>query len=240
VLELLWKEIEPAQQLIDASLREVLSPHRRGLPASGFNREVIDEIHHFRRHFRSDLIPPVPNDFPNRRRSRRHAQAETTWTFLILHNLARLQGETGFFADSQSLPFLLAVDFLLPELTEPEEFPERACLLNALHMHTYITWTHDPQRQAHHFFLQAVLMDYLGKPQLRQDNLHYALNLTHLQDHSFLTKVQAYIFSLLDAGQDEEAKRFLLRLYRHAPEPYLAELQEMLDHAQGASSGQGR
>jgi len=44
---------------------------------------------------------------------------------------------------------------------------------------------------------------------------------------------------LLDAGQDAEAKRVLLRLYRQAPESYLAELQEMLDHVQGASAGLG-
>ena len=235
VLELLWKEIEAAHRLTDTSFREVLNPHRRGLPASGFDRQVIDEIRHFRRHFRSDLIPPVPDDFPNRR-GRRQAQAETTWTYLVLDNLARLQGDTGFFADGRSLLFLLAIDFLLPELTEPADAAERACLVNALYMHTFITWTHDPQRQAHHFFLQAVLMDALGKPRLRRDNLRYALNLTDIEDHSFLTKAQAYVFSLLDAGQDEEAKRFLLRLYRHAPETYLAELQEMLDHVQGASS----
>lgn len=120
VLELLWKEIDAPQWPIDATLREVLNPHRHGLPESGFDREVIDEIRHFRRHFRSDLIPSVPDDFPNRRRRRRHAQAETTWTYLILNNLARLQGDTGFFADSQSLLFLLAIDFLLPELADLE------------------------------------------------------------------------------------------------------------------------
>ena len=126
-------------------------------------------------------MPPVPEQLPTRKGAKRAAQAETVWTYLVLDNLARLQGDTGFFADTQSLLFLLAIDFLLPELTDGAETAERDCLLNALYMHTFITWTHDPQRQAHHFFLQAVLMDALGHPRLRQENLHYALNLTQLE-----------------------------------------------------------
>src|SRR5579883_2557156 len=67
VLDLLWKQIEAGRHLADAPFRAVLDPHRRSLPASGFDAEVIDEIRHFRRHFRSGLIPPVPDSFPTRR-----------------------------------------------------------------------------------------------------------------------------------------------------------------------------
>jgi hypothetical protein len=232
VLELLWKEIETSARQTKIPLLEVLDPGRTSISGSGINADVIEEIRHFRRHFRgSDLIPAVPEDF-SVRKGRLRAQAETTWTYLIIENLAHLRGETGFIADTQSLLFLLAIDFLLPGLEDAGDVSAKDCLINALYMHTFISWTQDPQRQAHYFFLQAALMDYLGKPQLCQENLLISLNLTHLEDHSFLTKVQGYIFSLLDAGEMEEAKRFLMKVYRYAHESYLAELQEMIDNVQ--------
>jgi hypothetical protein len=230
VLELLWKEVEASARQTKIPFLEVLHPDRNSLSGSGPNTNVIEEIRDFRKHFHgNDLIPPVPEGFPARK-GRLRAQAETVWTYLILENLAQLRGETGFFADTQSLLFLLAVDFLLPGLEDAGDVAARDCLINALYMHTFITWTQDPERQAHHFFLQAALMECLGQPRLQRDNLLYSLRLTHLEDHSFLTKVQAYVFSLLDGGEHDEAKRFLMKLYRHAPESYLAELQEMLDN----------
>jgi len=231
VLELLWKELdglEPRPPFFEA-----LNPNRSSISTSGFNTEVIEEIRHFRKHFHgNDVIPPVPHKLSVRKSGRSRAQAETAWTYLILENLAHLEGETGFLADTQSLLFLLAIDFLLPVLDDAGDSEARDCLLNALYMHTFVTWTQDPQRQAHHFFLQAALMDYLGRPELSRDNLLYSLNITPVEDHSFLTKVQAYVFSLMDSGDNDEAKRFLMKLYRHAPESYLAELQEMIDNLQ--------
>jgi hypothetical protein len=233
VLELLWKEVDAPEPR--PPFFGILNPDRSSIPSSGFNTEVIDEIRHFRRHFQGhDLIPPVPEEFSTRKSGRLRAQAETTWTYLVLENLARLRGETGFFADSQSLLFLLAIDFLLPGLDSAGDSEARDCLINALYMHTFVTWTQDPQRQAHHFFLQAALMDYLGSPELRRENLRYSLNITPIEDHSFLTKVQAYVFSLIDSGENDEAKRFLMKLYRNAPEAYLAELQEMIDEVQNS------
>jgi hypothetical protein len=230
VLELLWKEVEGSARLVKFPLLEALDPDRNGSSAPALNTAVIEEIKHFRRHFRgNDLIPPVPEEFPPRK-GRSRAQAEIAWTYLILDNFAELRGAAAFFADTQSLLFLLAIDFLLPNLEEDEA--AKNCLINALYMHTFISWTQDPQQQAHFFFLQATLMDYLGLPQLCRDNLLYSLNLTHLEDHSFLTKVQAYVFSLLDAGENDQAKRFLMKLYRCAPESYLAELQDMIDNVQ--------
>ena len=241
ILELLWKEIEGSQGLKESRFVQILRPSRASLAPSGFTAEVIDEIRHFRKHFRgSDLIPPVPEELSTRKSGRLLAQAETVWTYLILGNLAQLQGETGFFADTQSLLFLVAVDFLLPSLEDAEDSSVEACLINALYMHTFVTWTQDPQRQAHHFFLQAVLMDYLGDPQLKRDNLYSSLNLSHLEDHSYLTKVQAYVFSLIDCGENEAAKKFLMKLYRHAPEGYLSELEEMIDAAQGYARARGK
>lgn len=232
VLGLLWKEVETSARLSKIPFLEVLQPHRSSIAVSGLNQDVIEEIKHFRKHFRgNNLMPAVPESFPTRK-GRLRAQAETAWTYLVLDNLVQLRGETGFFADSQSLLFLVAIDFLLPGLEDAGDAAARDCLINALYMHTFISWTQDPQRQAHFFFLQAALMDYLAQPRLQRDNLLYSLNLTHLEDHCFLTKVQAYVFSLLDTGEAEEAKRFLMKLYRYAPESYLAELQDMIDSVQ--------
>jgi hypothetical protein len=234
VLTLLWEEITTSERPLKVSFQEALYPDRNRLGKNGYNREALDAIADFRRHFDGNgIIPKMPTELPNGKASKLLARAETTWTYLILPSLAKLSGESGFFADTLSLLFLVTIDFLLPELRQHGHEREHACVINALYMHTHITWTLDPERQAHHFFLQAVLMDYLGRRRLRQENLLQSLQLTPLEDHSFLTKVQAYVFSLLDAGEARSARNFLLDLYRRAPQEYLAEIGEMLEQAQG-------
>jgi hypothetical protein len=230
-LELLWQEVRDSAGRL--SFQEVLRPDRNGLPHSGLNEQVTAEIRAFRQHFQGGgSIPEVPETSSAHKGGRLAARAEAAWTYLVLGNLAKLSGETGLLADSQSLLFLVAVEFLLPGLERARLEVCRRYLVNALYMHTFITWGQDPQRQAHHFFLQGVLMDYLQRPDLRRENLFYSVSLTHLEDHSFLTKVQAYVFSLLDSAREAEARNFLMRLYRHSPESYLEELQEMLDTVQ--------
>jgi hypothetical protein len=230
VLNLLWDEIAISNRPLHVPFHEALNPHRHHAGESDFSQEVFDEIVDFRHHFRGDgIIPDMPKELPKDKRVKLLVQAETTWTFLIMQNLAEVRGDVGFFADTQSILFLVAVDFLLPQLRDRGYEPEHACLVNALYMHSYITWTQDPQRQAHHFFLQAVLMNYLGHPGLRRENLLQALRVTPLEDHSFLTKVQAYVFSLMDDGDYRLARNFLLELYRRAPEAYLQEIGEMID-----------
>ena len=72
-------------------------------------------------------------------------------------------------------------------------------------------------------------MDSLGQPTLRQENMLQSLRLTPMEDHAFLTKVQAYIFCLADEGFYDAANTYLLNLYRKAPEQYLPEIQEMME-----------
>ncbi len=237
VLTLLWDEITSSEWPLKVSFQEALDPKRSPLGENDYNRVVLDAIADFRRHFDSNtIIPRMPPGLSSVKSSKLLAHAETTSTYVVLPSLAKLSGDSGFFADTLGLLFLVAVDFLLPELSQRRHEREHACLINALYMHTYVTWTLDPERQAHHFFLQAVLMDYLGHRRLHQENLLQSLQLTPLEDHSFLTKVQAYVFSLLDAGETRAARKFLLDLYRRAPQDYLAEIAEMLEQLQGRAT----
>jgi hypothetical protein len=234
VLELLWKEVGGSHGLKELPFGETLRPDRAAIRPSELNEEVLEKLRHFRHHFGGNgLVPPVPDHFAPRKASRLRSRAETTWTYLILASLAELRGDTGLLADTQSLLFLLAADFLLADLERRADDAERSCLVNALYLHTFVPWGEDPQRQAHHFFLQAVLMDHLGRPELRQENLRLALSLTPVEDHAYLTKLQAYVFALLDAERGAEAKKALLSVYRRAPETYLAEIEEMIDGVEG-------
>jgi hypothetical protein len=61
-----------------------------------------------------------------------------------------------------------------------------------------------------------------------EESLRRSLELTPLEDDSYLTKVQDYSYALLDADKTEEAWSFLLSVYRKAPQSYLEELEEMM------------
>jgi hypothetical protein len=143
---------------------------------------------------------PRPEALSEVRRSRLVAQAETTWTYLNLHVLVSLRGETGFFLDTQSLLFLTSVHFLLPALKQSGQQAAHDCLVNGLYMHLFTAWTEQPE---HFFYLQGVLMDYLGNEKETEESLRRSLELTPLEDDSYLTKVQDYSYALLDADKTE-------------------------------------
>ena len=171
---------------------------------------------------------PSPEALSGVRASRLLGQAEATWTYLVLHTLVSLRGEIGFFLDTQSLLFLTAVHYLLPALKEQR--PAHDCLVNALAMHVITAWEGRPD---HFFYLQGVLTDYLGDEKEAEENLRLSLELTPLEDASYLTKVQDYWYALLDAGKPRDAWSFLLSVYRKAPQSYLEELEDMMTHVAG-------
>lgn len=227
VLLLLWAEIGESGQVEDLPFRAVLKPETGKPVRRELNQDVVNTIRTFTSFFEHRTVPemPRPEALSDVRRSRAVAQAETTWTYLILHTLASLRGATGFFLDTQSLLFLTAVHSLLPSLKESGQQSAHDCLVNALYMHTFTAWTEQPE---HFFYLQGVLMDYLGNEKETEESLRRSLELTPPEDDSYLTKVQDYWYALLDRDKTGEAWSFLLSVYRKAPPSYLEELEEMM------------
>ena len=227
VLLLLWAEISESPLIKDLPFKDVLNPQSGRPIRRPLNQDVLHSIRTFTSFFEHRTIPKMPEQeaFSEASMSRVVAQAETTWTYLVLHSLASLRGATGFFLDTQSLLFLTTVHFLLPELKQSNRQAAHDYFVNALYMHLFTAWTEQPE---HFFYLQGVLMDYLGNEQETQESLRRSLELTPPEDDSYLTKVQDYSYAPLDADKKEEAWSFLLSVYRKAPQSYLGELEEMM------------
>jgi tetratricopeptide (TPR) repeat protein len=173
-------------------------------------------------------LPPVPRKLPVRETKSLipwRLRAEETSTLLIFQSLENLTGDTDFFRDTQSVLFLVARHFLLPVLKSRNLRPEHDLLINAMYMHIMLTWQDPP---AHQYYLKSTLLDYLGLKEEARKSLLAAFETTSPQDHDFLTKAQAYWSYLLDCGRYDEAKAFVLQLYRTAPSTCLEEIQEMI------------
>ena len=227
VLLLLWAEIGESARVEDLPFWAVLKPETGKPVRRELNQEVVNSIRTLTSFFAHRTVPETPRleALAEVRKSRIVAQAETTWTYLILHTLASLRGATGFFLDTQSLLFLTTIHSLLPVLKESGQQSAHDCLVNALYMHTFTAWTEQPEN---FFYLQGVLMDYLGNEKETEESPRRSLELTPLEDDSYLTKVQDYWYALLDADKTEEAWSFLLLAYRKAPPSHLGELEEMM------------
>lgn len=135
--------------------------------------------------------------------------------------------------DTQSLLFLCCIHYLLPQLQQHHLKPEHDCLLNAMYVHTLLVWRTQP---AHLFYLQGLVMDYLGERVKKLDLLEHSLRLTPLDDHSYLTKATAYWADLMDLGKQKEALDFLLSLNRYSPEAYQSEIGEMITETLAGSN----
>ncbi len=173
-------------------------------------------------------LPPVPAILPSRDRtplSSWSLKARRTWTFLVLQVLARLRGNVAFYRDCQSLLLLVAVHFLLPVLKSRHMQPEHNLLVHAMYMNIMIAWKDLP---SHQYYLKSVLLDYLGDKEEARKSLLASFELTSPQDHDYLTKAQAYWSYLLDCDRYDEAKSFLLDLYRTSPASCLSEIEEMI------------
>ena len=225
VVSLLWAEVAGSEGVRNLPFRDVLEPESRKPPRRGPHADVVNHIRTFTRYFERDSLPemPSPEALAGVRRSRLVAQAEAAWTYLVLHTLVHLRGAVGFFHDTQSLLFLIAVHYLLPALRQQR--PVHDCLANALSMHAFTAWRESPE---HYYYLQSALMDALGNEGQKEENLRLALEVTPAEDESYLTKVQDYWFALLDAGKPRAAWSFLLSVYRTAPHAYLEELEDMM------------
>ena len=206
-----------------------LGGNHQGFDGFDSNSLVVSTIHDFMKTLNVSALPHFPSRLPTRDRgpsARWRAKANRTWTLLVIQALGRLRGEIGFLRDCQSLLFLVTRHFLLPTLKSLNMEPEHDLLVHAMYMHTMLAWQDFP---SHQYYLKSVLLDYLGETEQAGKSLLASFETTSPQDHDYLSKAQAYWSYLLDCGQYDKAKSFLLELYRTAPAVCLSEIQEMIN-----------
>jgi hypothetical protein len=226
-LQLLWEVIGQPPGNGKARWVNALEYNERGkASAEEFHQEVLERIEKFASFIPGGLLPAIPVRSSTHRPSRAGWLAERACAYLTLQSLATLKGEGGFFRDIQSPLFLCSVYHLLPQLSSQSLDKEHAYLLHAMTMHALFVWDDDPSHQA---FLRSLILDYLGNTQLRRAFVHQSFVLTPSDDHSYLTKAQEYWCDLVEAGESGRAKRFLLDLYRNAPQEHTSEIAAMID-----------
>jgi hypothetical protein len=229
-LALLWATIQASTTPAGLSWQKSLEYDEMGR-ASGksFDQAIIDRIRIYSTSMGKRALPGMPRTF-SERPTRSAALAEKTWAYLAIQTLAKLEGDTDFFNDLQSILYLCSVEYLLSHLKTQSMTAEHNCLVNAMYLHTVFVWS--DLQPAHMFYLQSALMDYLGHPQKRSELLHRSLMLTDREDHSYLTKMQALVFDLVDSGQQRKAMDLLLSALRKEETGENAlELVEMAKHA---------
>lgn len=226
ILSLLSNLLAESVRSSSVSWRDVLAfnPNAKK-SAKQLNEYVLDRIRSLSLVLSEPALPVMPSAIAANRPSRLAALAEHAWTFLSLQALVNLEGETGLFADCQSLLFLCSAHVLLPQLHKRRLRVERDCLVCAMYVHTLLVWRTQP---AHYLYLQSVLMDQLGEQERRLELLNQSFHMTPPDDHSYLTKATAYWSELMDLRRHDKASTFLFFLTRHAPDSCQEEIQEML------------
>lgn len=229
VSALLWKLIAYPEQAIafgsDSVWQKVLVYPPKATQKPVLDPFVIDTLRQAAYFLGDKRLPAMPAKFSEAPPGRLVMQAQQVWTYLGLQLLVQLTGEKELFADLQSLLFLCAIEGLLPNLKQKGLLPEHDFLLNALFIHSIIVWREEP---SHQYYLQSALMDYLEEYPSMLELRKRSLQLTDVEDHSYLTKAQAVWSDLIDLGEHEEAYAFLFHLNRYTPQSYQPEIEGML------------
>ncbi len=78
------------------------------------------------------------------------------------------------------------------------------------------------------FYFLSSIMGHLGNKKARLDYLEKSQSATPIDDHSFLTKANAYWAELLEVGRKKEALDYLLRINKVSPASYTEEINVMI------------
>ncbi len=225
VLELLWQLVYKSADPAVVEWQRVLICPSKAPGRARLDEHIVIRIRQTSEILCGDRIPRMPIAFSKAPPHRLVGQAQQAWAYLCLQLLSELAGETALVADVQSLLFLCAVDELLPSLKKEKLPSEHDCLVNALFIHAVVVWRDDP---SHQYYLQSILMDYLGAHSAMLELRRRSFQLTDVEDHSYLTKAQALWSDLMDMGKHKEARAFLFHLNRYTPQSYQPEIEEML------------
>lgn len=228
VVALVGSLIPESQQESVQSVWSLFDPKLNGSLPSDAISEMITRLAGFVEYAHLPELPEFPESYEAPRRATKLLRETAQLTAcLTLHSLAQLKDDIGFIRDIQSLAFYAALHFTLPALRERHE-SEHSILLHAMSMFAHEYFFLDP---GHYCYLRSLIFGYLGNAGDRIKYLSFALGLTPLDDHSYLTKAQEYWSELLDNERVEEAETFLLALYRSSPTERQSEVREMIDSA---------
>ena len=229
--------------LSDEGLVEVLALVRRVFETSGY-RISFDWEERSTSKKRPYEIPAAANDYLKEYLERANASLPTEMpeevrdktvlerrtqeaaVFLTFQSRVVVTGDWGFVRDVQSLLFQLCIHVLSPRLLARQLHETNSYLLHALYAHAQLAWTDVP---GHQHYLLSSLFEHLGDRPAAIQFLRASIENSAPEDHDFLTKAQSYWSLLVEDGKTEEAKAFVLDLYRRAAPKDLAEIQELVD-----------
>lgn len=203
---------------------------------------AVEDLREFLEGLSSGFGPKVPNTIPPSAigKTKMSLRARRTLVLLTIQRAFLLEGESGLFRDTQSIAFLCTVEFLLAELRRLSLEDEHDLLVNALFAHTSLAWSDEP---AHACYLRSALASYLGEVQASIDLLVQAFRLTPPAEHDYVTKAQAVWSMLLEAGDRERARSFIMSVHRAASPEHLSEIERLISatflrqgHRQAAAS----
>ena len=154
-----------------------------------------------------------------------------------------LAGEVGFYRDVQSIILQCALFELLDVIpsmpggsislgeADAPTMSEHDVLLLTMLGHVSAAWRHDPSHQTH---LRGQILDYLGDARRSGACKRLAFVQTPRDAHEYLTKAQIFWSHLMDVGDFQAARSFVLEVYRDARPEHLDELQVLLDETEEA------
>lgn len=228
----------------EVTLKECLGLVRRIFETSGYLIRFAWEKNHGKREKQRYDIPPAASDYLREFLERNNADladelpdevpegttperlVQEAAVLLTFQSRVQIEGESGFTRDVQSLLFQHCLDVLSPKLDAKGLSEADGYLMHALYAHAKIAWTDHPSQQN---YLMSRLYEHIGQTDIAMELMLASLYNLSVDEHDFVTKVQAYWSMLIESGRFDEAKAFVLEQYRRADAKDLAELQSFLD-----------
>ncbi len=207
ILDLLWSAVaDNSNGAGDDPLFKLLDPAWNGdFPTLCFS-EFVQSISVATKFTPTNDLPPLKNAYPTPARlSKPVWRAARLSAYLTLQAHVELDGELGFFQDLQALAFQAAIHRVLPRLQRKHEL-EHSILLHSLFLFPLEYYGSDP---SHFSYLMSQLDGYLGRSEGQIRNLFASFCSTPPEDHSFLSKAQAFWTLLLEHERFHEAQEFL-------------------------------
>lgn len=231
------------RDLLEENLAETLTLVRRLLETSGYRisfdweqrsaskkrpYEIPTAANDYLKEYLERANASLPAEMPDEIRDKTVLERRTqeAAVFLTFQSRVAIQGDWGFVRDVQSLLFQLCIHVLSPRLLARQLHQANSFLLHALYAHAQLAWTDVP---GHQHYLLSTLFEHSGDRNAGLQFLRASIDNSSPTDHDFLTKAQGYWSLLIEDEKTEEAKAFVLDLYRRAATKDLAEIQELVD-----------
>jgi tetratricopeptide (TPR) repeat protein len=143
---------------------------------------------------------------------------------IFRHSQISLIDNSGFYRDICSLLFRLAIEHLLPALYSSGG-SYSYLLTSTLEVFARSEWDDQPE---HRDALLADLYEELGRTDEAINLRERALQATPFDAHDYLTKAQALIQSLMEAGDTDAAENLVFQVIRQTNRKHDAEIRSML------------